>query len=321
MADTQYAGILEGNPFIDEIISFDSGPWRRDYRFGRWVKYLATSLKIRNQLRDSSYDLTISMMADKWWALWFLTAPLSVGLFGSSTPGWLGRFYTHALPTPTTPKQHNTDIYLQAVQVLGAPQPFDKRMICCPTDKEAGTARLKLGERAGEEFDPLVAVSPFSTAENRNWPISKYRQLVHWLIESYGATVLMMVGPRDKDRVADLILGLPEEHVLLIDKVSVAEYAALVSSCHLMISGDSSPMHIAAAGGVPYIALFGTTPHDLRAPLVGRGVCVYKHLECAPCDRDTCSNPEFRKCMNLIELSDVQAAVKEMLGQYDCPEH
>jgi ADP-heptose:LPS heptosyltransferase len=60
---------------------------------------------------------------------------------------------------------------------------------------------------------------------------------------------------------------------------------ALIHRCTFLISGDTGPMHIAAAVGTPYLALFGATPAKGRAPLTGKGLVLQHPVPCGPCDK------------------------------------
>jgi ADP-heptose:LPS heptosyltransferase len=75
-------------------------------------------------------------------------------------------------------------------------------------------------------------------------------------------------------------------------------------------------MHLAAAVGTPYVALFGPTPAEERAPLEGRGAVVVKSLPCAPCDSPFCRNKIFQECIVRIELGEIMHAVEKVVWDY-----
>ena len=100
---------------------------------------------------------------------------------------------------------------------------------------------------------------------------------------------------------------------ILAAGTTLRQYVALLRRADLVISGNSSPMHVAAAVGTPFVALFGPTPTFERVPLVGPGTALARPLPCAPCDLPTCANPVFRQCMTLIEVDDVLAAAAPFL--------
>jgi heptosyltransferase II len=88
---------------------------------------------------------------------------------------------------------------------------------------------------------------------------------------------------------------------------------AVLSLCRLMITNDSGPMHVAAALGVPVVALFGSTDHTTTSPLTPAHRIIRKATECAPCLKRVC--PTDHRCMTAIEIQDVLEAVRSLMSQ------
>jgi heptosyltransferase-2 len=166
-----------------------------------------------------------------------------------------------------------------------------------------------VAEAAGAD-GPLIVIAPYSTSDNRNWEDDRCVALCRWLRATYGALVAVTCSGRDRERGQALCRAVGEIGVECVSKASLTEYIALIAMSQLVVCADSSAMHIAAALGTPFVALFGATPVERRKPLRGRGVAVCKPIPCAPCDKQTCAHSEFRACMRAIELADVQAAVE-----------
>ena len=158
-----------------------------------------------------------------------------------------------------------------------------------------------------------VALAPFSTASNRSIPVDQSAAIADCLAEEYGAQIIVTCGPREEEEARALARMCKKASVAVARGTTLRQYIGLLRSADLVIASDSSPMHLAAALDVPYIAIFGPTPAAERAPLEGRGVVLKKALPCAPCDLPTCSNSLFQQCMKLIELRDIQEAVRSLL--------
>jgi heptosyltransferase-2 len=104
----------------------------------------------------------------------------------------------------------------------------------------------------------------------------------------------------------------------LAGKTTIEEMAALISSLDLFITNDTGPMHVAAALGIPVVAIFGaTTPALGFAPYTEKSRVVEppNRLECRPCSPHgpkACPKEHFR-CMNEITPESVIEAAKSLL--------
>ena len=83
---------------------------------------------------------------------------------------------------------------------------------------------------------------------------------------------------------------------------------AILSLCRLLITNDSGLMHVAAALGVPLVAIFGSTDPARTGPRGKNSRIIYKAVDCAPCLKKVC--PQDRKCMRLITVDEVFEAAK-----------
>jgi len=85
----------------------------------------------------------------------------------------------------------------------------------------------------------------------------------------------------------------------------------LLSQCHLFIGNDSGAMHVAAAVGLPVVAVFGPTDPYGTAPVTPRCTVVQQKPYCSPCFLRHC--PTDHRCMRNITLDVVEAAAKTWL--------
>jgi heptosyltransferase-2 len=71
-------------------------------------------------------------------------------------------------------------------------------------------------------------------------------------------------------------------------------------------------MHVAAAFGVPQVALFGSTDPRKTAPLNSEAVVIHPNeVSCTPCFKSEC--PEDLECMKAISVEEVYAAAEQLL--------
>lgn len=310
VVDEAHGEILRGHPDIDDLVVIHSGEWRRMLRNVNLFGWLKRSSEIRREMAEQNFDIAINCHPDKWWTVIPCVAPVRVGLYPDRKQRWSRRFYTHVIQRPKD--IHNTDHYLMATQALGIPD-ASKRMTMGETPDEKPFLTDLFARHHLSQDRPVVVIAPFSTGENRNWEPERYAAIANWLQTERNAQVLLTYSPRDSEK-AKAITEQCRTPIVCAEGTSLRQYVALLRRADIALCVDSSAMHLAAALGTPYIALFGATPVHERAPLVGKGLPI-AHIEgltCAPCDQSHCSNPVFRACMKRITVEDVQKAIAEL---------
>ena len=80
----------------------------------------------------------------------------------------------------------------------------------------------------------------------------------------------------------------------------------------MFVTGDSGPMHIAAAFQVPTVAIFGPTKDEETSQWMNdKNTIVKKGLDCQPCMKRNCPL-KHNNCMKLIKAEEVLNAVKSL---------
>jgi ADP-heptose:LPS heptosyltransferase len=134
---------------------------------------------------------------------------------------------------------------------------------------EAGRARAR--ELVGE--DPPVLVAPFSSSRQswKRFPADRWCRIVQGLQDDGWRTVIVH-GPgreeADAWELADRCGGVP------CGPASIRQLAALIAAGRLMVAGDTGPMHMAWAVGLPVVAIYGPTDPVLNAPFGTRHAIV-----------------------------------------------
>lgn len=108
-----------------------------------------------------------------------------------------------------------------------------------------------------------------SGSAKKNWPIDRFFLLGERMADATGQWPLYLLGEADADARRLLADRVPPERV--VDGLSLLEVAYLFSQIGAYVGNDSGITHLAAAVGVPVVALFGPSRAELWAP---RGPCV-----------------------------------------------
>jgi ADP-heptose:LPS heptosyltransferase len=307
VVDEAHGEILRGHPDIDDLIVLHSGEWRRLLRKGNYPGWLRRSRELHGMMRDRNLDAVINCHPDKWWTAILCAAPIRVGLYPSHHLPSTWRWYTHAIAYPRPPI-HATHHYLLATRALGCPD-ASLRLTLGETPDEAEFLAEFAREQEIVPGTPVVALAPFTTAENKCWEPERFAELADVLVDEWGARIVLPHGGKD-EAAARSIAEMARVPVVTV-KTTLRQYIALLCRANVVISGDTSAMHIAAALGTPFVALFGPTERAYLAPLHvvnGQGIALAKPLPCAPCQTTRCTSRVFRHCMKLHTVADVAAA-------------
>ncbi|HZS02957.1 MAG TPA: glycosyltransferase family 9 protein [Chloroflexota bacterium] len=212
---------------------------------------------------------------------------------------------------------------------LGAPYPWKEhevrrnlglaRLLDCPADdtrlelsllpEDHAEAERLLGPLAGR---PLVGIHAGASAPARRWPPGRFAAVADALAARRGAAIVLTGGRSEVDVAAAVAARMRTPALNLAGRTSVCGLAALIARCDLFISGDTGPMHVAAAVDTPSVAIFG--PGDVRvwAPLdQAEHLIVRVPVECSPCGYRKC--PIDHRCLGLVTPEMVLARAESLL--------
>ncbi|MBI2469844.1 MAG: glycosyltransferase family 9 protein [Planctomycetes bacterium] len=158
----------------------------------------------------------------------------------------------------------------------------------------------------------LVAVHPGSGSRQKCWPTSRYAELIMWLYEEIGVQVILVSGPADLEVIED-IRGKIKDNFILADQLSLPCLAAILKRCELFVGNDSGITHLAAAVGIPTIAIFGSTDPQIWGPRGKRGRILYQKSPCSPCPSDIRKNCISKTC---LENVTAEAVIEEIRDFY-----
>jgi len=162
---------------------------------------------------------------------------------------------------------------------------------------------------------PLVGINPgASYGSAKRWSPKGYSEIAKALAKEYD--ILIFGGSGEQDIAMEIEDELKQLNISnyqnLAGKTDIERLIDLVSNLSLFITGDSGPMHIAAAFQIPTVAIFGPTRDKETSQWMNMRNCIVKkNLDCQPCMKRTCPLGHHH-CMNLIEPKDVLDAVRSL---------
>lgn len=153
------------------------------------------------------------------------------------------------------------------------------------------------------------------------WPASHYASLAATLFEHHGLPVLLLGSAKEKPLcegiAAEAERRAPGACRVVCGSVSLVDAMALIAGARGVVSNDSGLMHVAAAFGVPQVALFGSTSPLHTPPLSPRARVLWLKdelaLDCAPCFDRQCRYGHTR-CLTGIAPERAATALADAEG-------
>jgi lipopolysaccharide heptosyltransferase II len=179
--------------------------------------------------------------------------------------------------------------------------------LVCPEDWQArGAARL------GAE-GPWIGINPGAFyGSAKRWPKERFGAAAEVVARRLGASVVIL-GSEAERPIGEAIAGQLRAPVRnLCGETSLADLVGVLSRLRLLLTNDSGPMHLAAALGVPTLAVFGSTDWRETAPVGERARLVREQVECAPCLLREC--PIDHRCMTRVAPDRVARAALELVA-------
>jgi ADP-heptose:LPS heptosyltransferase len=124
--------------------------------------------------------------------------------------------------------------------------------------------RLMVAVVPGNGFaDDVPAVAPRTLA----WEPERHAHLCNELTRRHGAGIVLLGTLEDRVYVDAMLMDVESASLDLCGELDgLAEVAAVLERCDLLVCGDSPLLHLAAAVGTPSVGLFGPTSGSVRAP-------------------------------------------------------
>jgi heptosyltransferase II len=184
------------------------------------------------------------------------------------------------------------------------------------TKQYPGKLKLHVKNELQVSNKKLLGINPGASYGNaKRWYPEKFATVASELANDYDIIILGSV--KEKEITLDIERHLLEKGVSnyqnLSGKTNIEELISQIANLDLIITGDSGPMHLAAAYQIPTVSIFGPT-NDIETSQWAnkKNIIVKKNLNCQPCMKRTCPL-KHHNCMVLIQPSDVLIAVKSLI--------
>ncbi len=302
MCQSNVAPLLKCDPSINELYSFQ--------RPSHWLHSVQHGEIIEN-LQHGEYDLGLLLtnsFSSAWW-FWRGHVKNRLGFKGNGRSLLLNKAVAFPANIET---QHLIQTYKALLEPLGIAQSSTQPCLyVSPEEQEAAKALLQ-SCGINRHKHTLIGINPGAAyGSAKCWLPDRFKAVTHRLLEQPENMIIYFGDASGAPLVHDICTGMPERVINLAGKTNIRELMALIQQCHVFLTNDSGPMHIAAALKTPLVALFGSTSDVKTGPSYGPAKLIHKHVDCSPCYKRVC--PIDFRCMKRIEVDEVYQALQSML--------
>lgn len=286
-------------PEYAELVSHFEGV-RRVIAFPRRC-FLSRGAAFIGELRREMYDLVLDFQGLLKSALVARAARGRMRIGPSYAREGAGFFYDEIAGT-LNKNRHAVDEALDFVRSLGLP----RREVCFP---------VRLPRRSLEGARPHIGLLPCSRWVTKNWPVEKFAATAAMIRDHKPATFYILGSRKDRPAADHLAAQIGPDAVNLCGQTSLVELGGFLQDMDVLITVDSGPMHMAAALGVPVVAVFGATDPRRTGPYGPKHrVLVSEGLSCRPCFSESCARGDLA-CLRDIPPEKAAEATLEVLGR------
>ena len=274
---------VKGIPYVDELLCWDPSTIYAESRgthrtFGAKADFIK---ELRAKRFDKVYILKRSLSSAV--IAWLTGAPKRVG-FDTEGRGLIltkKLRYRHDI--------HEVQNFLDVLRIDGVPV-LDDHLESWEAPEEGREADSLLAAAGVTACERLVVLHPFASMPGKSWALENYVALADRLIGA-GYRPVIVGAPVDRSPLERLSVPFPKETVDLVGRCTLRVTMAVLRRAALYAGNDSGVMHLAAAVGLPLVAIFGPTSSKRFGPWGERVTVLHSHFPCSPC-----KNKFFTEC-------------------------
>ncbi len=164
-----------------------------------------------------------------------------------------------------------------------------------------------------------IAVMPGGKYQSRLWPKEYFVQLINRINEMFSADIFLLGSEAEIKLTGEIKSQTKMKLFDTAGSLTLQQLGALIKECHLLVTNDTGPMHIAAAVGTPTVSIFSAVDIPfLWYPSGDNHRVFYNKVDCSPCFQQKCDN---HICMEGISVETVYKGVEEQLKRIGIQEN
>lgn len=246
------ADVLAGHSAIDHLFRLPR----------RWLESPRAIMDLRHQLRWFAADVAIDLqgLLKSGVATWLSGARMRIGFARpvSREQAWLA--YTHRVKPGAV---HVVDRNCELLAPLGirghAPEFMMPHWPVSQLRMQQYVASLRLPL-------PPVLLNPGAGWASKRWPVERFAATARALHRRRNQTTVVVWAGNAEREMAEQIAADSFGAAVVAPPTTLQDLGELCRLARLVISGDTGPLHLAAAVGTPCVGLFGPVPAERNGP-------------------------------------------------------
>jgi len=201
--------------------------------------------------------------------------------------------------------RHVVEFNLTMLKALGVENGPAKFPITHVESDVAGFVRTAAGGR-------YALLNPGAAWPNKRWPPDRFAAVASGLESRCGLRSVVLWGPGERD-LGEEVAARAKGAAIVSPPTSIRDLVAIARGAAVMVSGDTGPMHIAAAVGTPVVGIYGPTRPERNGPWGPEDMVVSRATTCECHHLRSCR----RQTMCLLEIGadEVLAAAELRLAR------
>ena len=299
------ADIYRGQEICDELIAYDP----KDAHAG-----LSGRERLAKELRARKFDVALLLQNafDAAWLAWRAGIPERIGYARDGRSPLLTKRI--AVPKRGEIPPHEQFYYLELLRRAGwiDSLPGEHYLQLQLGGEQRLRAEEALTDAGARRNVPRIAIgAAASYGSAKCWPPERFADFVNRYRRHTDSDVILFGTAAEQQVAAAIAAGITGSAIHLVGKTTIADLPALLSRCHLFVGNDSGAMHVAAAVGLPVVAIFGPTDPYGTAPITPQCSVMQEKPYCSPCFLRRC--PIDHRCMTNVQPEAVEAAARGWL--------
>ena len=301
VVDPRYADLLGLVSIVDRCVPFDP---RDLFRARERSRVLRTVRELRRLRYDAAIDLQGLVKSA---ALARAIRPRRViGFPRRHLREPLARLFYTTAPDPGGA----THVIYKNLALLGPLGVHDRRVRFPLTVPRSDTI-----DSIVERFAPdgFVLLNPGAAWPNKQWPPDRFGAAAAAIRAAHGLRSLVLWGPGEQGLAHDVVRA-SQGAAEVSPPTAIPQLVAVSGAARLMISGDTGPLHVAAAVGTPLVALFGPTRPERNGPWALYDVVLSRVDQCSCLYERRCRRAT--PCIEDISVAEVVQAAGRRLSAH-----